>query len=337
VLAEIGGECAGAVALAPPGTEPPFASAPPPTWPDENELAALLGELPGRPLLFGFDEEDESLRLSLAGAQDKLPVLVAEGVIGITRGDPPSTHIVKTPAPDIDGMVANEAFCMALAREIGLGAAATKPIRVGGREGLLVTRYDRVAEGGAVRRVHQEDLCQALIRLPEQKYEADGGPGVGECADLLRRHSAAPAVDLFALLDALAFNFAIGNGDAHSKNYSLLLEGERAPRLAPLYDLLSTRAYGRRFGRKVAMKYGGEYRFDRIRGRHVERLARSLGISDSMARTRIDDLCARTIEAMPAARLGLPEAWQGEAVLDGIEDVVRDSAGRLRQAAAEPA
>lgn len=149
---------------APPGTEPPFASAPPPTWPDEEELAALLAELPGRPLLFGFDAEDQSLRLSLAGAQDKLPVLVAEGGIGITRGDPPSTHIVKTPAPDIDGMVANEAFCMALAREIGLDVAATKPVRVGDQEGLLVTRYDRVAEGEAVRRVHQEDLCQASIR-----------------------------------------------------------------------------------------------------------------------------------------------------------------------------
>lgn len=336
VLAEIGGECAGAVSLAAPGTEPPFASAPPPTWPDEDELAALLAELPGRPLLFGFDAEDESLRLSLAGAQDKLPVLVAEGGIGITRGDPPSTHIVKTSAPDVDGMVANEAFCMALAREMGLGVAATKPVRVGDQEGLLVTRYDRVAEGEAVRRVHQEDLCQALVRLPEQKYEADGGPGVGACADLLRRHSAAPAVDLLALLDALAFNFAVGNGDAHAKNYSLLLEGENAPRLAPLYDLLSTRAYGRRFGRKMAMKYGGEYRFDRIRGRHIERLARSLGISDSMARTRIENLCERAVEAMPAARLSLPAAWQGETVLDAIEGVVRDSAERLRRAAAEP-
>lgn len=337
VLSEIGGECAGAVSLAPPGTEPPFASAPPPTWPDEDELAALLAELPGRPLLFGFDAEDESLRLSLAGVQDKLPVLVAEGGIGITRGDPPSTHIVKTPAPDIDGMVANEAYCMALAREIGLDVAATKPVRVGDQEGLLVTRYDRVAEGDAVRRVHQEDLCQALVRLPEQKYEADGGPGVEECADLLRRHSAAPAVDLLAFLDALVFNFAIGNGDAHSKNYSLLLEGDRAPRLAPLYDLLSTRVYGRRFGRKMAMKYGGEYRFDRIRGRHIDRLSSDLEISGLMARSRVKELCERTIEAMPVARRRLPGAWQDEPVIDGIEDVVRDSAERMVDAAAEPA
>jgi serine/threonine-protein kinase HipA len=336
VLAEIGGECAGAVSLAAPDTEPPFASAPPPTWPDQDELAALLAELPGRPLLFGFDAEDESLRLSLAGAQDKLPVLVAEGAIGITRGDPPSTHIVKTPAPDIDGMVANEAFCMALAREIGLGVAATKPIRVGDQEGLLVTRYDRVAEREAVRRVHQEDLCQASVRLPEQKYEGDGGPGVEACADLLRRHSAAPAVDLLAFLDALAFNFAIGNGDAHSKNYSLLLEGDRAPRLAPLYDLLSTRVYGRRFGRKMAMKYGGEYRFDRIRGRHIDRLSNDLEISGLMARSRAKELCERTIEAMPAVRRRLPGAWQDEPVIDGIEDVVRDSAERLVGASAEP-
>lgn len=335
VLAEIGGECAGAVSLASPDVEPPFASASPPTWPGEGDLATLLAELPGRPLLFGIDGEDESLRLSLAGAQDKLPVLVVEGKIGITRGDPPSTHIVKTPVADIDGMVANEAFCMALARAVGLAVAETRPIRVDAQEGLLVTRYDRSRDGSTVRRIHQEDLCQALCRLPEQKYEADGGPGVEACADLLRRHSAAPAVDLLAFLDALTFNFAIGNGDAHAKNYSLLLEGEQAPRLAPLYDLLSTRAYGRRFGRKMAMKYGGEYRFDRIRGRHLQRLARELGISESVAQSRVLDLCERAVEAMPAARRSLPDTWQGEAVIDVIEEVVRDSAERLRGAGPE--
>jgi serine/threonine-protein kinase HipA len=285
----------------------------------------------------GLDEEDESLRLSLAGAQDKLPILVRDGQVGITRGQPPSTHIVKTPPPGLSGMVANEAFCMALANEAGLTVAEAKPIRADGQEGLLVTRYDRTGEDGAVRRIHQEDFCQALGFLPDQKYEADGGPGIEACATLLRENSAAPAVDLFEFLDALVFNLAIGNADAHSKNYSLMLEGEGAPRLAPLYDLLSTRVYGRRFGRKMAMRYGGEYRFDRIRGRHVDRLAGELGIAPAMVRRRVGDMVDRVRVSTDGARAGLPNGWQDEEMIDSIEGVVADATERLAAAAAEPA
>jgi serine/threonine-protein kinase HipA len=337
VLTEIGGECAGAVSLAPPGVKPSFASASPATWLTDAELGELLAELPSRPLLFGLDTEDESLRLSLAGAQDKLPVLARDGQLGITRGQPPSTHIVKTAIPDVDGMVANEAFCMTLAAEVGLTAAEATPIRAGKQEGLLVTRYDRVRTDGAVRRIHQEDFCQALGFMPQQKYEADGGPGIEACATLLRENSAAPAVDLFAFLDALVFNLAIGNADAHAKNYSLMLEGDESPRLAPLYDLLSTRVYGRRFGRKMAMKYGGEYRFDRIRGRHLDRLAADLGISAPRTRRRVGGLVERMGEACIPARTRLPAGWQGEAVIDRIEDVIAEAAESLLRAAAEPA
>lgn len=153
VLAEIGGECAGAVSLVSPGEEPPFVAAPPPTWLGGSELAELLAELPSRPLLFGMTQEDEGLRLSLAGARDKLPVLARGDRLGITQGRPPSTHLIKTPISDVDGMVANEAFCMALANEAGVAVAEATPIRAGDQEGLLVTRYDRACDGEAVHRM----------------------------------------------------------------------------------------------------------------------------------------------------------------------------------------
>lgn len=337
VLAEIGGECAGAVSLAAPGTEPPVVSSPPPVWLDETQMSKLLSELPNRPLMVGLDGDDDRVRLSLAGAQDKLPVLARGNELGITRGRPPSTHIVKVPIFDVEGMVANEAFCMALARQLGLETAKAMPIRAGELDALLVNRYDRIEVGSEVDRIHQEDFCQALGRLPEQKYEADGGPGVKECAGVLRRHSAAPAVGLLAFLDALIFNFLIGNADAHSKNYSLLLEGKTSPRLAPLYDLLSTRVYGHRFGRKMAMKYGGEYRFDRIRGRHLDRLAGDLGISSRATRLRFEDMSSRIATGCPGARDDLPAEWRHDPVIDAIEAVIRDAAERLDAALAEPA
>lgn len=335
VLQEIGGECAGAVSLVAPGGEPPFASAPDPQWLAEAELATLLAELPSRPLLSG-PEDDEGVRLSLAGTRDKLPVLIQEDRVGITRGRPPSTHIVKVPPAGLEGFVANEAYCMALAREVGLTVATAVPLRAGDLEALSVERYDRFREGSEVRRVHQEDFCQASGLPPEMKYEAEGGPGVADCARLIRAHGATPGLTALALLDALLFNFLIGNADAHAKNYSLLLEGPRTPQLAPLYDLLSTRAYGRQFGRKMGMKYGGEYRPEKVRGRHLDRMGEDLGITARGVLIHANDLAERTLRAREAARESLPAGWRDEPIIDMIDEIVAEFADLLRRAAGEP-
>ncbi len=339
VLAEIGGECAGAISLAAEGESPPFLDAPPPEWLDQRQLGVLLAELPERPLLAIPGEDDEGVRLSLAGSQGKLPVLWQGDRVGITRGRPPSTHIVKVPMSSVEGMVANEAYCMALATTAGLSTAKAMPIAAGEAEGLVVRRYDRVrVDGGeTVHRIHQEDFCQAAGRDPEEKYQAHGGPGVAEGAMLIRSRSGSPGVDLFAFLDALIFNLLIGNADAHSKNYSLLLEGDESPRLAPLYDLLSTRAYGRRFSRKMAMKYGGEYRPERIRGRHLDRLAAELEISPRGVRRRIGEVIERVAGASQPARDCLPAAWQDAPIIDRIAAEVEEAAVVLQRAAAEPA
>jgi serine/threonine-protein kinase HipA len=338
LLEEIGGECAGAVSLVPEGGMPPFRDAPPPQWLNNAELARLLADLPNRPLLAPEGGED-GIRLSLAGTRDKLPVLWRDGAVGITRGRPPSTHIVKRPPGSITDLVANEAFCMALAGEVGLPVAEASPLAVGAEEGLLVRRYDRIegSEPEVVHRIHQEDFCQALGFLPEEKYQADGGPGVAECGALIRAHSGAPAVDLPIFLDALLFNLIVGNADAHAKNYSMLLEGARAPRLAPLYDLVSTRVYGRPFSRKMAMKYGGEYRDERIRGRHLDRLAADLELTPSAARRRAVAIADRIAEASDGARARLPQPWQEAIVVEKIIERAAGTAAALRRAAAEPA
>ncbi|HEX6455269.1 MAG TPA: type II toxin-antitoxin system HipA family toxin [Solirubrobacterales bacterium] len=336
VLQEIGGECAGAVSLVAPGGEPPFASAPEPEWLTKPQLGSLLAELPARPLLAG-PHDDEGVRLSLAGTRDKLPVLLRDDRVGITRGRPPSTHIIKVPPPELEGFVVNEAYCMALAGAIGLSVAAAVPVRADHLEALLVERYDRSRSDAAVRRIHQEDLCQASGRPPEMKYEAEGGPGVAECARLIVTHAAGPGASILSFLDALLFNLLIGNADAHSKNYSLLLEGEGAPRLAPLYDLLSTRVYGRRFGRKMGMKYGGEYRPEWIRGRHLDRLGDDLGIAPRRVRRQADEIATRALGSRDVARESLPPAWRDAPIIDAIDAIVAEFAEILQRAADEPA
>ncbi len=136
-------------------------------------------------------------------------------------------------------------------------------------------------------------------------------------------------------LKAIARAFAIGNADAHSKNYSLLLEGPGAPRLAPLYDLISTRAYGRRFDRKMGMKYGGEYRPDRIRGRHLDHLGEALGIAPRRVREHAKVISEAALRSRAGARERLGEPWREEPILDSVDETIELLGGVLAGAAAE--
>jgi serine/threonine-protein kinase HipA len=333
ILAEIGGECAGAVSLGPVDGGAPGSTAPPPHWLPEPELSSLLDEMPERPLvLLERVEEEDGVRISLAGAHDKTGVLCREAEIGLTAGMPPSTHILKLPIARVSEPIANEAYCMTLAAAAGLAVAPVEPRQVGEHEFLLVRRYDRTTDGDA--RIHQEDFCQALGIGPREKYEGEGGPDVAACAALLRRHSAAPAVDILEFIDGLLFNFLIGNHDAHGKNYSLLLDGPRAIRLAPFYDLLSTAVFeGTR--RKLAMRLGGENRPNYLRRRHLDRLADELEVKPSLVLQR----AGLAVEAVDARRAGardrLPAEFQDRPVIDRIDAVIGERGERLSKARGE--
>jgi len=227
-----------------------------------------LGLLKRRPLLAG----DDGLRLSLAGAQDKIAVGLHGDKITLIKGTSPTTHILKPVIGDIKDSVHNELFCMRLAKLVGINVPATEIRYVNDTPYFLVERYDRVQDSnGKIRRLHQEDFCQALGIMPEIKYEREGGPGFARCQEVLRTHSAKPAVDQIALLERLIFNYLIGNSDAHGKNFSLLYSGGNKPKLAPAYDLLSTAVYPD-LSVKMAMKIGGKYKPDDVCLRHWHKL-----------------------------------------------------------------
>ena len=253
LLDRLGGDVAGALQLLPPGeppAEPDSDHSPQPL--DDAALIDVLDKLPWRPLLAG----DEGLRLSLAGAQSKLPVVMVDDAIALPASGQPTTHILKPAIPDFPHTTENEAFAMRLARAVGLDVASAEPRRAGDRTFLLIERYDRsVGPDGRVRRVHQEDFCQALAIPPAAKYAGEGGPGLRDSFDLLRRVARRPAVDVLGLLDAVIFNLIAGNADAHGKNFSLLYDAA-GPRLAPLYDLVMTVAYPE-LSPTLAMPIGG--------------------------------------------------------------------------------
>ncbi len=291
MLEQIGGECAGAISFLPEDEKIP---------PDDDryrdltddELAKILRELPRRPLMAGED----GIRLSLAGAQDKIAVRIDDGKISIPRGSAPSSHVLKPAIDTYEGIVFNEAFCMTLARACGLNAAPVDIGKVEDIDYLLAERYDRIRNGEEnIQRLHQEDFCQALGIPSEIKYQSEGGPSLAVCFDLIRDASSAPAPDLIALLDAVIFNLLIGNHDAHAKNFSLLYMSDRSIRLAPLYDLVST-VYYEELTDKMAMKIGKQPRSALIHPKDVDQFAADAGLGAALARARIPLMAGRLLE-----------------------------------------
>ncbi len=308
LLEAVGGECAGAVSLLPeeiqPGGEGGYRHL------DDDELNALIADLPRRPMLAG----EEGIRLSLAGAQNKLPVLFDGERISLPLGAAASSHILKPPIAHYPQTVQNEAFCMQVAGRIGLPVPAAtilhKAVPL-----YLVVRYDRERDaGGTILRLHQEDFCQALGVAPDMKYEKEGGPDLKTCFNLLRGHSIQPVLDRRLLLDWVVFNYLIGNADAHAKNISLMLT-PRGPRLAPFYDLMSTAVYPALTDR-LAMKIGGEDRPDWIIAHRWKQFAADVGIGFRLVQQSIQDMADR-LETEAAAHAEQFQAQYGRSEIIG--------------------
>ncbi len=323
LLRELGGECAGAVSLLPPKIAPRALSDDVKVkWLTESELAQRLRDLPAHPLLA---VDGEPIRLSLAGAQAKVPLYSEDGErFAIPLEGTPTTHILKIPIPDLTDTVYNECLCLWTAGLIGLTVAEASLSRAEDVPFLVVKRYDREhdAEGHLVR-IHQEDFCQALGFPPSRKYEAEGGPRVGDSASLIREAASTPARDLAAFMETVVFNYLIGNGDAHGKNYSLLYR-QTATSLAPAYDLISTSVYDR-LETKMAMRIGGEYRPTWVKERHWRRFVEEAEVSVRFIR-RITELAERIPDAVSEARTSLEERGFRSPMLQKVEVVVRERA-----------
>lgn len=301
LLERIGGDCAGAVSLHPPG-EGRALRQPGVDWLDDKDIEERLKALPQRPMLaLGED----GYRLSLAGAQDKLPVVIDGERIGLPKGGRPSTHILKAPISWLPDTVANEAFCLAVGRELGLSCVEAAARRIGEAEVLAVTRYDRERDGnaGIVRRLHQEDFCQALGVASGNKYESEGGPSLLDCVGLIRETSSDPVGDLLGFVDGWALSFLAGNHDAHGKNYSVLYRPE-STRLAPAYDIISSISYLpiARVDKKMAMKLGNGKDPHWLEPRHLDAFLEQAQLGKAPTRRRLLDLAARIPGAVGKVR-----------------------------------
>lgn len=272
LLSVIGGDTASDLTILPEGEAPQLPQYTSITWQDiADEFTQQQG------VIRNIQEED-GLRVSLAGAQRKLSICIDhDGNPLLPLGSSPSTYIVK---PDIVGIAGvwasaiNETCIMTLAARLGLGVAEVsyQPIA----KACVIKRYDRTLNTqGNIKRLHQLDLCQIDGKPSTIKYESDGGPTLQRCRELLSQ-SGVMAADTKRFIQWLFFNLYVGNHDSHAKNLSIYYSPEGDVRLTPFYDLMSTSLYPG-LSRKFAFNIGGESALSGIHQAHIVAMACALG------------------------------------------------------------
>lgn len=325
LLLAIGEDCAGALSILPAGAEPRSTRIPPQPLPsrDIERLIRSLGT------------ETEALtgaaqRFSLAGAQEKQPVIYDGQVYALPDQLNPSTHILKfetVPRVCFAEHLAND-----MARRLGLPVVSCEFLRSGaGDEAipyLRIARYDReVGADGQRRRLHQEDLLQALGEPTALKYQREGGPSISQVADLLREHVARPAEALGLLRDWQMFNYLAGNWDGHGKNLALLYAfGEGVPVLAPFYDLVAIEFLNlvrpRSWSRDMAFYVGEHPVPEQVTRLDWERFARDLRMPPKRVLARLEDLAQQLPDVAAQARAAFAEVQGDEPVLERLVESI---------------
>lgn len=209
----------------------------------------------------------------LPGEAGQFPCLWQDGE---HAEDGPREWVARVGRPGLGGAVENEALCARLAEQLGLPVA---PVRyLASPAPVLLIRRHAVGDAAAsgIRRLHLEDFNQLSGLHPEQAFEREGGLAVLDCVNLIRRYSAAPALDLRFLLSWLVYAFLAGLGHAHARSLGLL-DTSHGPRLVICDGLLSTHVYPAR-SERMAMYVGREDRPDWIRPARWRELAEELGI-----------------------------------------------------------
>lgn len=275
----------------------------------------------------GISEGDRP-RLSLAGAQDKCPLLIRNQQYFLPRREAPSSHILKFEIPDYKNVPAYETFTTMLARAVGLAAVDLQLHRLGKASYISIERYDRYWDDkGTLHRSHQEDFCQALGYGYQYKYEQDGGPTFAQCYQLVQEASAEPALDLQSLLRWQIFNVLAGNSDGHAKNLSLLYASDNRTRLAPFYDLVSTRAIAR-IDRNLALSVGSERNPSKIGWQHWSIEAQKCGIRPKFLQKLILELSHNLLDGLEQVRADFEGLYGPCPALQRIERVVTKQCAR---------
>ena len=323
VIEHVGADVAGAVQVVHPGAPVPDRdrSRTRARALDENDVADMLTRVV-QEYEEGAPYYDAIGRFSLAGAQPKIALhSLDDGRWAVPEDAVPTTHILKPVVRAFRRIDVVEWMTMRAAARLGNEVASSDLVEVGPWHVFVSARYDREKRAGRWRRLHQEDLCQALAVPPAKKYQhSDGGPGTAAIGQLLSHlpidSNRRDVSERF--FRAFVFNVVAGCTDAHAKNYSLLLSG-RSVRMAPLYDLASYAAYWDGESRlESAMSVGGEYSLAKISGKDLITEGRRFGLEQNAAGEIVEAARTGMLDAFESALAEL-EVFGREAVSMGDE------------------
>lgn len=336
LLGAIGHDCVGALQFLPPDVQPTPAGTIDAVPVSGREIGVILDNLATAPL--GITEDD-SFRISIAGAQEKTALLRWKGRWFKPRGTTPTTHIFKPSigklpnGVDLTSSVENEYLCLKILNALDLPATKAEMQNFGDRRVLTVERFDRLwTEDQRLLRLPQEDSCQALSVPPNLKYESDGGPGITDILKLLRG-SDEPLSDQRSFLKANIVFWLMGATDGHAKNFSIFLSPGGRFRLTPLYDVISAQPsvdskqiLWRQF--RLAMAFGTKprYQIRQIAPRHFFQTADQAGIGRRVIESVIQELLDSAASAVESVVASLPRSFPDE-IASSIERGIR---GRLR-------
>ena len=324
-----GQECAGALSIVPEDESAVPSAA---GYRDiTDELEALLKKYHGAPQHSLIAETQA--RLSIAGAQNKLPFHMEHGRFFVPKdsSNSPTTAILKTTSPRFPDLHRNELFCMELAREAGLQTPDAKILQIGNYQAYVVMRYDRQQTGKDIVRIHQEDFCQALGISRLFKYEESGGPGFALCGKiLLHPLLSGNTTARKDFIKCAIFNYMIGNCDAHGKNFSLLYQWNQGVCLAPFYDLVSTMIYPE-LEQKFAMAIGKTFRFDRIAEHSWKQFATDMNIRMERLRSLMEEVHKAILPAVEPLAARHEQLYGASPVYETLTLVAMNGLKRLER------
>lgn len=288
-LKEFGKDCAGALVINDSAITPDIWSK------KEISLEEIKEKLARHESLYLDFENEDGVQFSLAGVQDKLPVIIENNKFYIGQYGHPSTHIIKPQVnvKDFKQTVLNEYICMQLARDCGLNVPRVDILEFEEINLFVIERYDR--EG--LNRLHQQDLCQSLELTSSEKYEIRGGPSFKDIYENVKTNGQNTALDLFALIDWLCFNLLIGNHDSHAKNLSFLYKGGKW-QLAPFYDLMSTAVY-KGTTKNFAFSIGGQSEPVKLRRKNFHVLEEQIGVRSGTVIKRLKNMSKKILKNYP--------------------------------------
>lgn len=277
LLAKAGGDLAGGLLILPEDDAPDPSGYARLTPALDRDVAERIDALKRDP--DAWAPVDVPARFSLAGTQGKFALARVDGDWYWPDATVPSTHILKPGRPDLPGVEPAEVAALTLAAAAGVPAPHADILTVEDQTTFIVERFDRHPGGLLARRLHAEDLAQALGVSHDAKYDVTARQIVALLTEVDHEHPAgAPGPLVRGFLAQLALNTLIGNADAHAKNYSVLLTAD-AILFAPLYDAVPVGLYPE-YDQDLAMRIAGARFPQAVRPEHWRKLARTAGLDE---------------------------------------------------------